>query len=118
MRTHTTPPLGFQATPPSLPQCSTIARFTGEDLLSQAVEAPVKMVDHTGYRLVPHLANLGKSIAFIKMEPEGLPLFGGQALDQFPPTNPPEQPLAQPLVSDRHRCCHVAAFQLLKFHRP
>jgi len=76
------------------------------------------MVDHTGYRLVPHLANLGKGIAFIKMQPEGLPLFGGQALDQFPPTNPPEQPLARPVVSGRHWCCDVAGFQLVKFHRP
>src|SRR5260221_1037073 len=118
MRTHTTPPLGFLATPPSLPQCSTSARFTGEDLLSQAVEAPVEIVDHTRYRLVPHLANLGKGIAFIKMQPEGLPLFGCQALDQFPPTNPPEQPLARPVVSGHHWCCDVAGFQLVKFHRP
>ena len=95
-----------------------IAQFTGEDMLSQAVEAPVEMVDHAGYRLVPHLANLGKCIAFIKMQPEGLPLFGGQALDQFPPANSAEQPLARPVVSGYRRRCDVAGFQLVKFHRP
>jgi len=118
MRTHTTPHLGFLVTPPSLPHCLTIAQFTSEETLSQSVETPVEMVDHAGNRLVPHLANLGEGIAFIKMQPERLPLFRGQALDQFPPANSTEQALARPVVSGHHWCRDVADCQLVKFHRP
>src|SRR6266403_2777954 len=102
MRTHTTPHLGFLLMPPSLSHCLAIVQFTCEDMLSQAVEAPVEMVHHAGYRLVPYLANLGEGVAFIKMQPEGLPLFGGRALDQFPPSDSAEQAVARPVVAGHH----------------
>src|SRR5579859_2517887 len=103
MRTHATPHLGFLVAPPSLPHCLTIVRFTGEDMLSQAVESPVEMVNHAGYRLIAQLANLGKGIALVEMQAEGLPLVLGQALDQFLPANPSEKALARTVVSGHRR---------------
>src|SRR5580692_3335650 len=118
MRTHTTPHLGFLVTPPSLPHCLTITQFTDEDTLSQSVEAPVEMVVYAGQRLIPHLTNLDKGVAFIEMQPEDLPLIGAQALDQLPPASPAEQSLAGPVVFQYPGSCKLDAFQFAKFHRP
>src|SRR5579862_8844897 len=117
MRTHTTPHLVFLAMPPSLPHCLTILQFTRNNTLSQAVESPVEVVADADERLVPYVTNLFERIALIEMQAEGFPLVGGQAFDQFPPTDPAKEPLARPVVSGHRRGHDFVGFHFAKFGR-
>src|SRR5450432_1861186 len=51
------------------------------------------------------------------MKAKRLPLVGCQALNEFPPAGPAEEPLARPIVSGRRRCCNITGVHFIKFRR-